>query len=73
MVRIGNAGPLLQQVARGTRLAVPMDTPFLVVIMSIVALHLAALLGGGLALGIMRLLGHAPTSIDPAEGRESIH
>ena len=73
MVRIGNVGRLLQQVARGTRLAVPMDTPFLVVIMSIVALHLAALLGGGLALGVMRLLGRAPTSIDRAEGRESIH
>jgi hypothetical protein len=73
MVRIGNVGRLLQQVARGTRLAVPMDTPFLLVIMSIVALHLAALLGGGLALGVMRLLGRAPTSIDPAEGRESIH
>jgi hypothetical protein len=41
--------------------------------MSIVALHLAALLGGGLALGVMRLLGRVPTSIDPAEGRESIH
>ena len=73
MVRIGNVGRLLQQVARGTRLAVLMDTPFLVVIMSIVALHLAALLGGGLALGVMHLLGRAPTSIDPAEGRESIH
>jgi hypothetical protein len=73
MVRIGNVGRLLQQVARGTRLAVPMDTPFLLVIMSIVALHLAALLGGGLALGVMRLLGRAPTSIDGAEGRESIH
>jgi hypothetical protein len=50
-----------------------MDTPFLVVIMSIVALHVAALAGGGLALGIMRLLGHGPVGADAAEGRESIH
>ena len=33
-----------------------MNTELLIVIMSIVALHIAALAGGGLALGIMRLL-----------------
>ncbi|HET6417150.1 MAG TPA: hypothetical protein VFG22_12705 [Polyangiales bacterium] len=50
-----------------------MDTTLLVVIMSIVALHVAALAGGGLALGIMRLLGHRPASLNEAEGRDSIH
>lgn len=51
----------------------PMDTELLIVIMSIVALHVAALAGGGLALGIMRLLGRDPVSASGAEGRESIH
>ncbi len=50
-----------------------MDTAFLVVIMSLVALHVAALVGGGLGLGIMRLLGRGPASASDAEGRESIH
>ncbi len=50
-----------------------MDTELLIVIMSIVALHVAALAGGGLALGIMRLLGRDPVSASGAEGRESIH
>ncbi|MBW1762512.1 MAG: hypothetical protein JRG67_15930 [Deltaproteobacteria bacterium] len=50
-----------------------MDTQLLLVIMTIVALHVAALVGGGLALGIMRLLGHEPVSVDGPEGRESIH
>lgn len=49
-----------------------MDTQLLVVIMSIVALHVAALVGGGLGLGIMRLLGRGPASHDGAEGRESL-
>jgi len=73
MVCIGNARGLSQQAARGTRLGDPMDTQLLVVIMSIVALHVAALAGGGLVLGIMRLLGRAPASTNGAEGRESIH
>lgn len=51
----------------------PMDTQLLVAIMSIVALHVAALGGGGLALGVMRLLGYHPASADEAEGRDSIH
>ena len=34
-----------------------MNTELLIVILSIVALHVAALLGGGLALGIMKLFG----------------
>ncbi len=37
-----------------------MDTALLVAILSIVALHVAALVGGGLALGVMRLLGRHP-------------
>jgi hypothetical protein len=48
-----------------------MDTGFLFVIMSIVALHIAALVGGGIALGVMRMFGYRPVS--DAEGRESIH
>jgi len=50
-----------------------MDTSFLIVTMSIVALHVAALVGGGLALGIMRLLGRGPASVNGVEARESIH
>jgi len=50
----------------------PMDTAFLVVIMSLVALHVAALAGGGLVLVIMRLLGRGPASTPAAEGRESM-
>jgi hypothetical protein len=50
-----------------------MDTQLLVAIMSIVALHVAALAGGGLALGIMRLLGYSPASATEAEGRDSVH
>jgi len=37
-----------------------MNTQLLIVVMSIVALHLAVLVGGGLALGIMRLLRRWP-------------
>ncbi len=50
-----------------------MNTQLLVAILSIVALHVAALAGGGLALGIMRLLGHGPASANEADARESIH
>jgi hypothetical protein len=50
----------------------PMDTAFLVVIMSLVALHVAALAGGGLGLLVMRLLGRGPESISGTEGRESM-
>ncbi len=50
-----------------------MDTAFLVAILSIVALHVAAIAGGGLGLVIMRLLGRTPTSTPSSEGRESIH
>jgi hypothetical protein len=49
-----------------------MDTAFLVVIMSLVTLHIAALVGGGLGLAIMRLLGRGPESAPAAEGRESM-
>ena len=49
-----------------------MNTAFLVVIMSLVALHVAALAGGGLVLVAMRLLGRTPESAPAAEGRESI-
>jgi len=50
-----------------------MNVQLLVAIMSIVALHVAALAGGGLALGIMRLLGYSPAGAHEAEGRDSIH
>ena len=50
-----------------------MNTQLLLVIMSIVALHVAALAGGGLVLGIMRLLGRAPISANEADARDSIH
>jgi hypothetical protein len=59
--------------ARKTDWGFPMDTTLLIVIMSIVALHVAALAGGGLALGIMRLLGYRPASANEGEARESIH
>lgn len=49
-----------------------MNTQLLLVIMTIVALHVAAFAGGGLALGIMCLLGRVPASATSAEGRESI-
>jgi hypothetical protein len=48
-----------------------MNTQLLLVIMSIVALHVAALAGGGLVLGIMYLLGRAPVSVCGADRRES--
>ena len=43
-----------------SKLGVPMSTEFTIVILSIVALHVAALAGGGLALGVMKLLGRKP-------------
>ena len=56
----------------GSDWGIPMDTAFLVVIMSLVTLHIAALVGGGLGLAIMRLLGRGPESAPAAEGRESM-
>ena len=56
----------------GSDWGLPMDTAFLVVIMSLVALHVAALAGGGLVLAIMRLLGRGPESAPANEGRESM-
>ena len=50
-----------------------MDTQLYIVIMSIVGLHLAALLGGGLALGIMRLFGRGPATANGADARDSLH
>ena len=50
-----------------------MNSQLLLVIMSLVALHVAALAGGGLALGIMRLFGRIPASANGADGRDSIH
>jgi hypothetical protein len=49
-----------------------MNTQLLLVIMTIVALHAAAFAGGGLALGIMRLLGRGPASEPSTEDRESV-
>jgi len=56
----------------GTDWGFPMSTQLLLVIMTIVALHVAVIAGGGLALGIMRLLGRAPDSPVSADERESI-
>lgn len=50
-----------------------MDTQLLIVILSILGLHLAALVGGGVALGIMRLLGHKPPELGQGDASESIH
>lgn len=49
-----------------------MDTQLYIVIMSIVGLHLAALVGGGLALGVMRLFGHRPATANGADARDSL-
>lgn len=45
-----------------------MDTGLLVAILSIVALHVAALVGGGVALGVMRLLGRRPAEATNGSG-----
>ncbi|MGD8316843.1 MAG: hypothetical protein PVH21_07230 [Myxococcales bacterium] len=45
-----------------------MNTALLTAILSIVALHVAALAGGGLALGVMRLLGRAPERVSSVHG-----
>lgn len=50
-----------------------MTTELLIVIMSIVALHIAALVGGGLALGFMKLLGHKPPSLPTGDATETAH
>jgi hypothetical protein len=50
-----------------------MDTELLIVIMSIVALHVAALAGGGLALGIMRLFGRRPPSFSSGDATDTVH
>ncbi|MGB8331191.1 MAG: hypothetical protein WCE62_13795 [Polyangiales bacterium] len=49
-----------------------MDTALHVLILSLVALHVAALGGGGLGLLVMRLLGHRPARVSAAEVRDSI-
>ncbi len=46
-----------------------MNTQLLIVVMSVLALHVAALLGGGIALGILRLLGRWPASANGADER----
>ena len=50
-----------------------MDTALLVAIMSFVVLFVAALAGGGLALGIMRLLGRRPGFGPEPDARDSVH
>jgi hypothetical protein len=45
-----------------------MDTALLVALLSVVALLFAALAGGGLALGIMRLLGRDAAGATAANG-----
>ena len=50
-----------------------MTTQLLIVILSVVALHLAALVGGGLALGIMKFFGRTPPSLPAGDARDSAH
>jgi len=51
-----------------------MTTELLIVILSIVALHVAALLGGGLALGVMRIFGRKPpTRLSAAKAADTAH
>ncbi|MGB5704179.1 MAG: hypothetical protein WBM48_15270 [Polyangiales bacterium] len=50
-----------------------MTTELLIVIMSIVALHVAALVGGGLALGVMKLFGRKPPSLPTGDPTETAH
>jgi len=50
-----------------------MSTELLIVIMSIVALHIAALIGGGMALGIMRLFGHKPNRLRTGDPADTAH
>lgn len=50
-----------------------MNTQLLIVILSIVALHLAALVGGGLALGVMKMLGRTPPSLPAGDAADTVH
>jgi hypothetical protein len=49
-----------------------MNTQLLIVILSIVALHVAAIIGGGLGLGIMRLLGRKPPRLS-GDAADTVH
>lgn len=51
----------------------PMTTQLLIVILSIVALHLAAFIGGGLALGVMKLFGREPPSLPSGDVADTAH
>jgi len=50
-----------------------MNTELLIVILSIVALHVAALVGGGLALGVMRLLGRTPPGPPTGDAADTVN
>jgi hypothetical protein len=50
-----------------------MSTELQIVIMSIVALHAAALAGGGLALAVMRLFGRKPGEVGATDAGDSVH
>ena len=50
-----------------------MNTQLLIVILSIAALHVAALVGGGLALGVMRLLGRRPPQLPTGDAADTAH
>jgi hypothetical protein len=50
-----------------------MSTELQIVIMSIVALHAAALAGGGLALVIMRLFGRRAPQLSPGDAADTAH
>jgi hypothetical protein len=49
-----------------------MDTALHVLILSLVALHVAALAGGGIGLLVMRWLGYDSEISTPTQARESL-
>lgn len=72
-VRSQSVGATPQQDSDWINWGCPMNTALLIVIMSIVALNVAALVGGGLALGVMKLLGRTPPSLPRGEATDTAH
>ena len=70
---ISTAGVTPRQASAEPIWGYPMTTELLIVIMSIVALHVAALLGGGLALGVMKLLGRKPPQLPAGDAAYTAH
>ncbi len=50
-----------------------MTTQLLIVILSVVALHVAALVGGGLALGVMKFFGRKSPALPSGEATDTAH